>query len=240
MLTISNKNLHPQETVSSSSATMIGVYVEDNVFRTDRAGTKGENCGQAISNVDVDLRNTIVPNTGSHNHFKNEHDRGTGLYVEPIPSGIISSDKTEINDGRTNEQGVFVAQYNAGFYGVSEKITATITNSETGKQFSDNLVYNIKVPDLIPLEETGKTYTVVGGLTICDNSHNDKYENGDLIRRRSHYVTPSTYDKVQELHDRFFDKTGVHISVNDASLDFGFFLTKEMLAFIEEKNLIMM
>jgi hypothetical protein len=179
-------------------------------------------CKVPVQNTEVELENTIVPDSGSHKHFSAENEYGTGQYVESLPAwNAINTTKTKITT-KTDQFGVVNASYKAGLYGVDEKITATTNGmykNGLSKEFKAESNLRVGVRNLIPLDLSGATYTVRGGYT---DACGDKHHNDGNYARRSHYVTNNTLKNIEQLNDLYIARTGApDLCLNDASLKYG-------------------
>lgn len=177
-------------------------------------------CDRPLPGIPVSVGNTLVPGSGGHLHFDSTTEPGTGRYLNATPTwSLISDDATQFSTV-TDEQGTVSATYRAGDFGVEEDIAVTaVSPLDSSKRISYGNILTIGVPGLIPLDISGLTYTLGGGYTSpCDTGHN----HGPTLRE-SHHVTPQMSTKVQEMHDRFFLETDIHLSLNDASLPLGGF-----------------
>lgn len=208
----------PGNEANTSIVTITGKVV-DNISRSDYPPERGYNCAKGVKGAPVRLYNQIVSKSGSHLHFNTASEVGTGDYISSTPTwSTISTDKTDMTMS-SGEGGIFIAKYQAGEFGVSETVTATITNPETGQEVSTDHQFDIKVAGLVPLDTSGATYTISGsGNPGCDLGHNKS-----ATERSSHYLTPATHGLVQNLNDAFYTETGINLNINDASLEFGGF-----------------
>ncbi len=180
-------------------------------------------CGKPLKDITVTFSNTIVPESNGHKHFSSSSEIGTGKYLSGTPSDgvLIWDEKYAISiTGKTGENGQFSAEYQAGIFGVNEKVKAIIEDPDD--EFSTieaETILAIRVPGLVPLDLSGDTYRVIGTFSSpCDLQHNDSH-----TARRSHYVRPYFRTTIQELNTRFHDDTGEHLCLNDASLQNGGF-----------------
>lgn len=181
--------------------------------------TDNLNCGELLEGVTVTLTNTIVPDSASHKHFTSMTEAGTGEYISSVPVWTsINPDKNSI-DVDTDVNGEVTATYKAGFYGVQETITAEVTDPTDGSVLSAEDTLAIK-KNLVPLDTSGLLYSLRGSFGTS-SSCNDQAHNDSATLRRSHYVTPIMRTRVLEMYDRFFIETGIRLSFNDASLQFG-------------------
>lgn len=196
----------------SRTATVV-VDVFDDIQRPS-----GTNCGVRVPNVVITAQNIIVPGTGSHKHFTNPEEVGTGEYsvlfgqlVEPPADAGIKAKTDQFN---------LVVSYAPGEFGLSELIKVKARDPLRGTELdgpSQNL--NIRVPGLIPLDTANVSYALRGSFgNDCDIGHND-----GPTDRRSHYVLPEMYGFAGTLAGRFFSHESVRVSYNDASLEFGGF-----------------
>jgi len=209
---------------------------EDTLLRVDVFDDietlQGTNCGVPIENALVDVKATIVPESGGHLHFHKPNEAGTGDFLKSPgnehPEEIKDTREDSGGDetpelsvtGRTGHNGAFYAKYQAGVYGVAENLDVTVTdpNNEEVEKFG-RAELKIRVPGLVPLDETGDLYTLRGSfVTPCDIQHNDS-----STLRRSHYVTSDMILFIHALAHVFKSVEGVKLSFNDASLEFGGF-----------------
>lgn len=178
-------------------------------------------CGVPIPNAPVRLANSVVPGSGGHVHFARETEPGTGAYIESTPPWS-SIDESRVSIlAKTDAAGILQARYRAGIYGVEEAVSATATdpNNSTLVRDAEPRRFFIRLPGLVALDTSGMTYKLRGSYASdCDQGHNDAQ-----TLRRSHYVTPSTYEMVQRLNDRWLAEGGDNLCLNDASLPFGGF-----------------
>jgi len=77
----------------------LSVQIEDNL-----------ECGMPIKNQPLEVRNTVVPQTGSHLHFTSDSEQGTGKYAVSAPMWDASSDNDTRLQGHTEENGIVYAQ----------------------------------------------------------------------------------------------------------------------------------
>lgn len=180
-----------------------------------------EGCDKPLPDVPVDLKNTIVSQSGSHLHFSGADLPGTGTYIAATPTwSSISFDKTRIA-AQTDENGLLKASYLAGEFGVEEQLEATAHNRLNGTTISSSETYAIRVPGLVPLDTSG-IHSLRGSYsTSCDIGHNDSQ-----TARRSHYVTPFTKAKIAQLNTNYQAETGNSLCLNDASLVYGGFFDR--------------
>ncbi|MBN4080643.1 hypothetical protein JYT31_03160 [Beggiatoa alba] len=188
----------------------IGIQVTDNL-----------GCGEPLEGITVKLENTIASGSASHKHFTDVSEPGTGEYIASDPPWTyISDDKTSV-EVMTDIFGEVNATYKAGFYGVQESITAEVTHPTNGETISAEVTLDIKA-DLVPLNTSGLYYTLRGSFGTAGRC-NDQAHNDAATLRRSHYVTPEMRTRVLEMSDRFYFDTGIRLSFNDASLEYGGF-----------------
>lgn len=238
---LSRQSIHPHVPSAGlpevpAETTRIDVVVMDAIQRPG-----GGNCGVPLSNVEVSVKNTIEPESGSHRHFfVGGADPGTGkhalrsgeLVEQPSdtelkaltgPFGGIETDYTPKDYGQNPKDPA--APFSKGSYGLSEVVEVSVKDPLTGSVIeADDQVLQIRVLGLVPLDTSGQFYILAGTFaTDCDRQHNDSAN-----VRRSHYVTPDMRSFAQELAQRFFAATadssgqnGIKLSYNDASLEFG-------------------
>lgn len=193
-------------------------------MRGDFAGKNGKNCEVPINNIPTEVSFSIKPSVGSyangsHKHFNDVNDYGTGKLTSASPPWQnISSNNTHANF-ITNEKGKIDVSYKAGFYGLTEIITTKITNPTTGNESGLQTEFDIKVPDMIHIDTSGKTYKVAGTFrSPCDKQHNDKASGEG---RKSSFVTPHMKTLIEKLNATYYNELGHHLSFNDGSLEFG-------------------
>lgn len=181
-------------------------------------------CNVPISGALVDIKNTLPDDSAGHYHFS-EGDDGTGKYTSITnPSPTIKSDISF--SALSDESGKVTAQYSAGSLGVLENVVATAYNREnTDWPFTNNeqlqtssTELKIRVPGLVHLNREGITYGLRGSGSTLDLNHNHS-----ATERNSHWVTPYTYAKAQQLSDFWsvIDPDGLPLCYNDGSLEYG-------------------
>ena len=180
-----------------------------------------KSCGKPLEDIPISVKNNIVPGSGSHLHFSFPEEIGTGRYVNADPVILTSSDSDTSITSTTDADGEFFAVYDAGVYGVSEKVTVTVTNPETGDELETSSTLDIKIPGLVPLSDSnsGAPYIVAGSYSNdCDREHND----GHFIRR-SHYLNETVLLSAEDMANEYLTRTNGTLSFNDASLEYGGF-----------------
>lgn len=191
---------------TNAATTTISVLVKDNL-----------GCNVPLADIPISVKNTIVPQSGSHKHFSSDTEIGTGEYVVSLPPWTSSSDNNTNIGAVTDQEGLFTANYQAGILGVKENVKVTVTNPDTAEKLETIGKLEIKIPGLVPLE--GGLYIVKGSYTSsCDIQHND-----GPTARRSNYLTPGTLVNVESIANDYNIRFGRRLSFNDASLEFGGF-----------------
>lgn len=194
--------------VSTADTTQIIISVQDNL-----------GCGMPLENINLAIKNTIVPQSGSHVHFGSDTEIGTGKYTNGNPVILSSTDSDTSITSTTDQDGEFFGVYEAGIYGVRELVTVTVTNPETGEEIDTTGNLDIMVPGLAPLSNAGTIYTLAGTYSSsCDQGHND-----GVSARRSHYLTSNTLLSVESMAAEYLVAANATLSFNDASLGYGGF-----------------
>lgn len=228
-LTLAQTSIHPAIPATSSTPAIaaeqadITIEVLDGIVRPG-----GGTCGVALADVPLTVASTIVPDTGSHKHFTDPGEHGTGKFIAPgfvFPPQEVNDDGT-ILTGTTNVAGRLSTVYGAGQFGLTEQILVTATDPNYGGTKSTEEFLDIKVPGLVPMLSDGSQYVLAGTGRPCDTPHNPTPF--DPALRQSHYVTQSLFGRLIELTNRYFIGTadengqnGAMVSFNDASLRFG-------------------
>lgn len=205
-----------------ASKNMPTINEESAAIYTRVVGVAGheKQCKQSLSDVIVKLTNTIKPGSGSHAHFTDVNELGTGQYV-PLKSGdILDPDTSNTNktviEGETSSTGVFRAEYKAGEFGVKETITmearrdATDVHPERKSKIATTKDIDIKAPNLVAMPEgsgDGEFYFVYGGS--CAHSPTARW------------AVPEMKSRLVVLDALYKNKFGSRLSFNDASLQFG-------------------
>lgn len=140
--------------VQPAQTTPIHVIVED-----DRG------CGKLLRDVKVTLTNTIQAHSRGHEHFIG-NEPGDGRYAVVAPwDGTVKSfrpdNKTALEDGTTNKDGLFVTQYTSGELSVDETFVIETKNRENkpGKPLDKPIL--IRLPGLEALPAQGLGYVIV-------------------------------------------------------------------------------
>lgn len=193
-----------------------------------------KNCGIPLEGIEVELENTIIGNSGGHEHGADK-DPGTGKYITTTPVRQASSQSDSHITIITDETGVIKATYRAGIYGVDELMTVKVHVPNSDKVLEKEQKYSIKVPDLVPLATDGSAgYTVAGTGRECDSPHNlDKV--GD---RNSVYLTPYARTQVTQLNTLWVAKGNPRLSYNDASLPNGGYFDKGSFTVTEAEQFV--
>ena len=176
------------------------------------------NCNKPLEDFQIEVKNTIVPQSGSHKHFMSDTEKGSGKYTSSTPAwSSTAADDTRFFS-KTDRNGEVTAEYQAGPYGVLEKIEVTVDEKESSKKHKADAELQIAIgPTLVPLESSGLTYVLAGSFgNNCDQQHND----GQNLRR-SHYVTPQLYEMAQRMQDIYDVVVGGTLCFNDATLRYG-------------------
>lgn len=190
--------------------TRLVAFVEDGIQRLD-----GSNCRKALPDIEMTLENIVVSKSGSHVHFTNPKEPGTGRYL-----GVAAGSPRHRIIGKTNQLGNFFATYQAGEFGVDETVTAFAVDPMSNNNVpSEPVALRIEIPGLVPLDTSGFHYTLAGTGSPVDLRHNLDAVNPAL--RLSHYVTENMFFTVQAMADIFFGETGIVLSLNDGSLQYG-------------------
>lgn len=200
--------------------TLLVIAVRDGIETPE-----GTNCGVALPDIPVDVEATIVAESGSHLHFKEADEPGTGEFHDVAGNEEpITIDESGVKfSGKTNTQGAVFGAYQAGVYGVEESFQVTVTDPERDESKTVSINVEIQVPGLVPLDESGALYTLRGSFSpgCGDNVHNRS-----ATDRLSHFVTPGMKSFAGELASQFMELEDIKLSYNDASLEFGGFFDK--------------
>lgn len=184
--------------------TTISVLVEDN-----------RGCNRPLEGIPISLKNTIEPKSGSHKHFSDDSEIGTGKYVSSIPPWTASNEEQTHIASMTDNEGLLTANYQAGELGVQENVLVTVINTETDEQLTTSKTVDIKIPGLAPLE--GGPYIVLGSYDPgCDEEHNL-----GPTKRLSNYLIPAALVNVENVANQYNAMFSRQLSFNDASLAYG-------------------
>lgn len=191
--------------------TTISVLVKDNL-----------DCNVPLEDIPISVKNTLVPESGSHKHFNDDEETGTGEYVASIPPwSTINDDKTHIASV-TDQEGLFTANYQAGIYGIQENVTVKVINPDTNEELESSGTLDIRIPGLSSLNAQSGPYILLGSFkTSCDKQHNDS-----STQRRSHYLKERVVLGVEAVANEYLSRTDAMLSFNDGSLEYGGFFDK--------------
>lgn len=193
-----------------------------------------QDCKVPLENIEVEFENVIVKYTGGHEHRVPDHP-ATGKYIETIPAKEASSQSETHIKVKTNSDGYILAIYEAGIYGVDEKITVKAHVPDSSRFVESKDTYSIKVPDLIPMPSDGTySYTIAGTGGKCDIPHNL----AAVGNRNSIYVTPHAFGSVVGLNLLWTEMGNQPLSYNDASLPNGGFFDKGSFTVTEDQQFV--
>jgi len=228
----SKKSIVPQNTGFTASAAETDIIVDLHGV----AGIEGQ-CKAQLPDAIVKLSNTIVPDSGSHNHFTMDTEIGAGAYLPQSVNDVLNPDISgtldTVIEGKIDIYGLLYTKYKAGIYGLQENVTVEARREKTelhneikSEPFSYKL--DIKVPNLTPLATDKVDYKLLGSYkvsSICD----DTAHNNSSTDRRSHYLTSNALIGVTSTAKLYKTNTQGMLSFNDASLAFGGFFDKGTL-----------
>ncbi|MFP3873700.1 MAG: hypothetical protein ACLFV1_04525 [Thiohalophilus sp.] len=193
---------HMQAAVEAGTAD-VGVMLVD-----DRG------CEIPLEDRGVELESLIVQETGSHLHFDQPEEGGTGLFEDPDQA---FDGKRNTITGKTNEDGLYMVAYRADKFGIDEQLIARAQNPLTGEEIqSTPAKLSIEVQGLVPLNQASSEYDICGSGSTLDLRHNQA-----ACKRETHYVTPGTRKALESLNQDFKEVTGFGLSFNDANLSQG-------------------
>lgn len=178
-------------------------------------------CNIRLDDEQIIARAEIVPESGSHRHFSGSDSKGTGsmhfLDVRPFSE---EEDPARLEFEMLYETETFA--YTAGKYGVKEKIIVEAPEARLPAIFEQEIDISVaaKTGPLVKLDGMGDWYDVLGsGNPGCDAEHNRSADDRD-----SDYLLPLARNLATSLAYDFFDRTGLKLKFNDASLSNGGFL----------------
>ena len=193
-----------------------------------------QDCKIPVQDIELELENVIVEDTGGHEHGEPDHP-ATGKYIETTPAKEASSQSETHIKVKTNADGYILATYEAGIYGVDEKITVKAHVPNSSRFVEAKETYSIKVPELVPLSTDGTLgYTVAGTFKGCDKEHN-RAATGD---RNSIYLTHHAIGQVLGLNYLWKQMGNQALSFNDASLPNGGYFDKNSFTVTEGQQFV--
>lgn len=181
----------------------------------------GLGCNQLAPDETITVKSNIVPLSGGHEHFTESDEPGTGQWTDVTPPlDSVSPDQTEFEV--TTPDGLVTAEYTAGSFGVREALNVFGFNEITGEGVHDSEEVDIRMRGanfLVPLNTSSPAFELRGTFrSTCDKGHNL-----DATNRRSHYMSVFGAATAQLLAVMFQEQTGIKLSYNDASLEYGGF-----------------
>lgn len=181
-------------------------------------------CQKPLKDVQVQVKNTILPGTGGHSHFTDPDERGTGSYTALSPDDTFpdNADLTQIL-GKTDDQGEWRTQYAAGEFGLIEKIEITAVrpagNGDAERRDSTWSAVTINIPTVLTTPYNG-----VGGMVFVDGGtcDHDPVPDDSYVESSARYMSIPLASRLVILDGIYSHITsGRHLSLNDASLPYG-------------------
>lgn len=181
-------------------------------------------CQKPLKDVQVQVKNTILPGSGGHSHFTDADERGTGSYSALNPDDTFpdSADPTRIL-GKTNEQGKWRTEYAAGEFGLIEKIEiSAVRPTESGdmeRRDSTWSAVTINIPTVLTTPYNG-----VGGMVFADGGtcDHDPLPDDGYVESSARYMSIPLASRLVILDGIYsYITNGRHLSLNDASLPYG-------------------
>jgi len=195
------------------------------VIATDALG-----CGRRFEGLEIELVNTIVPDSGGHHHFEADDEPGTGYYLGKRDEDIEQRVKTS---GLSDENGVYSTSYTAGEFGLKERITANAKRelSEPNEVVDAEQVeteLTIRVPGLVDFTDglwrsmdEPKQEQRRGAGPHPEYGFYIAYAGGCPHQPPAVWVTPDLRDAIigiNAVYRHYFDE---NLSFNDGSLEWG-------------------
>lgn len=179
-------------------------------------------CGAKISDAVVRLEAKIVPGTNGHGYDMGEKGIGTGKFVPVGYEAVVNPDEDEdvkdtVVEGVSDENGIFKVQYQAQDHALLEQLTITVKRPENGVD-----------PEIIAKEKSVQNLKIsVPGLSLltASSGYFSFRDFGSCVHSEPvNYVTSAYRSKLIALSAVYYAKTGMRLSLNDASLPWGGFI----------------
>ena len=198
------ESLEPRRTSSAE-----GQYWEIMAYVTDDL-----DCERPLPGVQVGLASTIAETATNGQTYFTRGDRGTGEFSSVGYDAVVNpggeQEMGTVIQGETDENGLFVARYQAQDHGARETITFSVKRPGPpeieGASVEEELL--IAIPGLVQITvDHGPVGFVDGGGCPHDP--------------KPHWLTERTRNKVIGLASVYYGLTNRELSLNDASLPYG-------------------
>lgn len=203
------ENIRPKSySFSEGGVADISLVIEDNL-----------GCGEKIPETIVRMETYVVPDTNGHGYDMGKNGIGTGRFIPAGYEAVVNPDEDEgveetVIQGVTDKDGIIKVQYQARDHALMENLSVKLKRpAEDG------------APEIVVTDTSDMNLKIsVQGLQLLTSS-NGYFSFRDFGSCQHsapvNYVTPAFGSVLISASAVYYAKTGMRISLNDASLPWG-------------------